>query len=346
MDCSDLPSCTARDWLCFQDAQLSSRRRWTSPVPLRPRFARFTLTSIIGRTRDRGGVSGAAHGAVHSSSVDRSPSGRPWARALSTRRMILPERVLGSDVHERHLLGPGDGSDVLGDVLAQFLGQRLGWCIPGSEDAVGVDGLALDLVGQADGRGLGHGRVAHQRALDLRGPQAVARHLDHVVHAADDPEVAVRVPLGRVAGRVPARGQCSSTASRSGPGPCRSSAAWPARGASGPGSPPRRSGTGLPCSSTISASWPKKGRVPLPGFSGTTGVGVIMNIPVSVCHQVSMMGQRSLPMTRWYHFQASGLIGSPTEPRRRSDGEVVPVGPGLAEAHQAADGRRARCTGC
>ena len=55
-----------------------------------------------------------------------------------------------------------------------------------------------------------------------------------------------------------------------------------------------------------------------PGLSGTTGVGVIWNIPVSVCHQVSMMGQRPLPMTRWYHFQASGLMGSPTEPRRRS----------------------------
>ncbi len=75
----------------------------------------------------------------------------------------------------------------------------------------------------------------------------------------------------------------------------------------------------MPCSSTISACCPKKGRVPLPGFSGTTGVGVIMNIPVSVCHQVSMIGQRSLPMTRWYHFQASGLIGSPTEPSRRSE---------------------------
>src|SRR5215207_11690018 len=79
------------------------------------------------------------------------------------------------------------------------------------------------------------------------------------------------------------------------------------------------SGTGWPCSSTISASCPKKGRVPEPGLSGTVGVGVIMNMPVSVCHQVSMIGQRSLPMTRWYHFQASGLIGSPTEPSRRSE---------------------------
>ena len=40
------------------------------------------------------------------------------------------------------------------------------------------------------------------------------------------------------------------------------------------------------------------GRVPEPGLSGTVGVGVIMNMPVSVCHQVSMIGQRSLPITR------------------------------------------------
>ncbi len=54
-----------------------------------------------------------------------------------------------------------------------------------------------------------------------------------------------------------------------------------------------------------------------PGLSGMVGTGVIWNMPVSVCHQVSMIGQRPLPMTRWYHFQASGLMGSPTEPRRR-----------------------------
>src|SRR5262249_58226911 len=41
--------------------------------------------------------------------------------------------------------------------------------------------------------------------------------------------------------------------------------------------------------------------------------------PVSVCHHVSTMGQRPPPITRWYHIHASGLIGSPTLPRSRSD---------------------------
>ena len=31
-----------------------------------------------------------------------------------------------------------------------------------------------------------------------------------------------------------------------------------------------------------------------------------------------MIGQRPFPITRWYHFHASGLMGSPTEPSSRS----------------------------
>jgi len=44
-----------------------------------------------------------------------------------------------------------------------------------------------------------------------------------------------------------------------------------------------------------------------------------MMAPVSVCHQVSTMGHRSPPIARRYHIQASGLIGSPTEPRSRRE---------------------------
>src|SRR4051812_21966953 len=75
-----------------------------------------------------------------------------------------------------------------------------------------------------------------------------------------------------------------------------------------------------PCSSTTSAATPKNGRVALPGLVVTApGRGAIMIAPVSVCHHVSTIGQRPPPITLWYHSQASGLIGSPTEPRRRKD---------------------------
>jgi hypothetical protein len=44
------------------------------------------------------------------------------------------------------------------------------------------------------------------------------------------------------------------------------------------------------------------------------GDPLIMKLPVSVCHHVSTIGQRPPPTSSWYHFQASGLIGSPTVP--------------------------------
>ena len=74
------------------------------------------------------------------------------------------------------------------------------------------------------------------------------------------------------------------------------------------------------CGSSTIGSTPKKGSVADPGFASMApGSEVIMAPPVSVCHQVSTIGQRPLPMTSSYHFQASGLIGSPTDPRIRSD---------------------------
>jgi hypothetical protein len=64
---------------------------------------------------------------------------------------------------------------------------------------------------------------------------------------------------------------------------------------------------------------PGNATVAEPGFVVITpGSGVIMIAPVSVCHHVSTMGQRSAPITRWYQVHASGLIGSPTVPSRRS----------------------------
>src|SRR5579883_2737853 len=84
--------------------------------------------------------------------------------------------------------------------------------------------------------------------------------------------------------------------------------------------PPVLGGTELPEPSTTSATMPGNGFVAEPGLVATMpGSGVIMMLPVSVCHHVSTMGQRSLPITWLYQIHASGLIGSPTVPIRRSD---------------------------
>src|SRR5215469_7564494 len=82
--------------------------------------------------------------------------------------------------------------------------------------------------------------------------------------------------------------------------------------------PPEPSGTGLLSMVTISGTTPGMGRVAEPGFVAIApGRGEIMMCPVSVCHHVSTIGQRLWPMTSRYHIHASGLIGSPTVPRRR-----------------------------
>ncbi len=54
----------------------------------------------------------------------------------------------------------------------------------------------------------------------------------------------------------------------------------------------------LPSASTISGMTPKNGLVADPGLSFVApGSGVIKMPPVSVCHQVSTIGQRSSPTT-------------------------------------------------
>src|SRR5574340_1636001 len=84
---------------------------------------------------------------------------------------------------------------------------------------------------------------------------------------------------------------------------------------------------GLPASSTTWMMMPGSGLVAEPGLVGVApGMGEIMMPPVSVCHQVSRMGQRSLPMTVLYHFHAAGLMGSPTEPSRRREERSRPLG--------------------
>ncbi|CAB4757305.1 unannotated protein [freshwater metagenome] len=72
---------------------------------------------------------------------------------------------------------------------------------------------------------------------------------------------------------------------------------------------------------------PGSGRIADPGFVCVTpGNGEIMIAPVSVCHHVSTIGQRLPPIISRYHIHASGLIGSPTEPSKRSDFKLCAFG--------------------
>src|ERR1043165_5269857 len=82
--------------------------------------------------------------------------------------------------------------------------------------------------------------------------------------------------------------------------------------------PPSLSPTACPSRVMLASSMPGRGRVAEPGLVGVApGTGLIIIAPVSVCHQVSTIGQRALPIISLYHIHASGLIGSPTVPKRR-----------------------------
>mmetsp|Transcript_1627 Transcript_1627/g.2855 ORF Transcript_1627/g.2855 Transcript_1627/m.2855 type:complete len:345 (-) Transcript_1627:1019-2053(-) len=67
-----------------------------------------------------------------------------------------------------------------------------------------IQRLSLDAVRSRHNCRLCDGGVPHQRGLHLRGTDAVPGHVDDVVHAPGDPNVAVFVALAAVAGEIEA----------------------------------------------------------------------------------------------------------------------------------------------
>ena len=101
--------------------------------------------------------------------------------------------------------------------------------------------------------------------------------------------------------------------------------AWPGHGVARQSAPltPLPSSSLPSAGSTTTGLTPKNGSVAEPGLVGVApGSGVIRMPPVSVCHQVSTTAQRLSPTTSWYQRQISGLIGSPTLPRMRSESRL------------------------
>ena len=64
--------------------------------------------------------------------------------------------------------------------------------------------LAFQFVGRADDRRLGNRFVCDQRAFDFGGSQPMARNIEDVIDATNDPEVAILVSPRAVAGEIAA----------------------------------------------------------------------------------------------------------------------------------------------
>ncbi len=149
----------------------------------------------------------------YSSSVLVSPSGSPSSRAFSSRRMILPERVFGSTSMKSISRGATPAPSLSRAKLQQLAPQLVRGLVAVLQRDERLDDLHRHRVRLADDAGFGHGGVLDQRALDLERADEVAGRVDHVVGAADEPEVAVLVFARAVAGDVPAvveLGRCTS----------------------------------------------------------------------------------------------------------------------------------------
>jgi hypothetical protein len=94
------------------------------------------------------------------------------------------------------------GPDELGHVVAELLDERVARIDATAQDDERGDGLPGGRVFLADNRGLRDRWVIDERGLDFRRADVVPRHEHDVVDAAQQPEVAVGVALGAVAGEV------------------------------------------------------------------------------------------------------------------------------------------------
>ena len=84
---------------------------------------------------------------------------------------------------------------------------------------------------------------------------------------------------------------------------------------------------------------PGNGTVAEPGLVVVTpGSGVIMMPPVSVCHQVSTIGQRPPPMCVVVPDPGLGVDRLADAAEQAQGGQVVPVGMLGAPLHEGADG--------
>ena len=116
--------------------------------------------------------------------------------------MILPERVFGRPGANWILSGTAIGPISLRTWLASsFFSSSLSWNAV-LERHEGVERLAFDVVRHRRDGGLGHLRMADQRALDFGGADAMAGDVHHVVDAAHQPVIAVFIDAAAVAGEV------------------------------------------------------------------------------------------------------------------------------------------------
>ena len=143
-----------------------------------------------------------------SASVEVSPRllTSPSAILRNIRRMILPERVLGSAGAKWMTSGVAIGPISRRTHCTSSLAHRVALGLARIERDIGVDALPLNVVRETDDCRLGDFRMRDQRAFDFGGAHPVARDVDHVIDAAGDPVIAILVAAAAVPGEILCRG--------------------------------------------------------------------------------------------------------------------------------------------
>ena len=96
----------------------------------------------------------------------------------------------------------GNRADFLADMRGEFLFQFFAFGDAVLQRHERVERLALDVVRHGRDGGFGHFRMAHERALHFRRADAMAGDVHHVVHAAEQPVIAVGIHAAAVAGEI------------------------------------------------------------------------------------------------------------------------------------------------
>ncbi len=123
----------------------------------------------------------------------------------SSRRMILALRVLGNSAAKKISSGFAIEPIFVETCAINSFFQRVAGGDPFLQRDERGNSLAFDFVRLADHGRFGHGRVIHQRALNLECGDAVSGDVHDVIDAPQQPEISIVVELAAIAGEILSR---------------------------------------------------------------------------------------------------------------------------------------------
>ncbi len=236
-----------------------------------------------------------------------------------TRRMIFPDRVLGMSATIQMFFGRAILPISVSIALATFCSISRPRANPGLSDNVHLDRAAPSSSITGTAAASATSSTVMQRRLELLGPEPVTGDVDHVVDAAEDPEVAVggldRAVAREVRPVAPVLAVLVAVVLRVvdlhealGLTPDRLKDARPGIADADVAGRPLPASTSSPILVVDHGVDPEHPGPQLPGFIGWSAGRVLpRNPPFSVCHQVSTMIASPLPTTSWYQRQTSRL---------------------------------------